>query len=449
MVDVEGQARLQRWSVMVGVVLAIAGLALGTLYPARFAWATTALEMIGGFLSTIAPLIIFATLTPAIGGLIRARSVGRFSSLVVLTYVTTTALAGLWALIFAWGFFGLGVTGQAGGIGAALGDIGARLGPLVTQSWPVKAIFLGVVGGIFAGYSDTFAKPFDYVFIGIEKLGDALVYLLPVLLFLMGAGIPGIARGAAERVPGGGVTDLGPVGNLFFEGGLTGLEGYIFVIVATALLAIPWMLAFAFVVSRHTRDFTVREFLAEHTYYVYPFAFSTASSSATIPVNLDRVGDALDVRKEIREFIVPLGATVNMDGTMISAVVITVVSAMMVGYRPSVLDLLITIVPLVVVTVGVPGIPGGLAAVVGAILAGMFPLGPSAQVAFFNIYLALSIGLGDQIRTGVNVSDDALICKLFDHHFADRFAPLDEGLPVTLEEIEDPEAQGTAGTREP
>lgn len=446
MVDVEEQARLQRISVLVGVALLIVGIVGATLYPGQFQWAADGVEWFSGVLGDIAPIIIFLTLTPAIGGLIRTKSVGRFSSLVVLTYITTTVLAGIWALLFSWGVFGLAVTGQAGGLGQALASIGSRLGNLLMRSWSVKSIFLAVVGGFFAGHSDVFAKPFDYVMDGIDILGDALIYILPGLLFGAGAAIP-ILIGDIQ-VQGGGVTDYGPIGNFLFGDAMTGFEAYLFVIIATAILAIPWMLAFAYVVTRHTGDLTVREFLAEHTYYVYPFAFATASSSGTIPVNLDRVTEGLDVRDEIGEFVVPLGATVNMDGTMISAVVITVVSAMLVGYKPSVLDLMFTIVPLVVVTVGVPGIPGGLAVVVAPILAGMFPLSPGVAASFIGLYVILALGMGDQIRTGVNVSDDALICKLFDHHFGDRFDRPREGLPVTLEEIEEPAHEGAVGTKE-
>lgn len=437
------KVHLQRLFVLLGVVLFIVGLALGTYLPDRVGFLGDAVKGGIGVLAALAPFIIFFTLTPAIGGLIRLGEARRFAGSVILVYTATTTVAGLWALTSMSLLFGLSFTGEAATLGEAVGRMVGQFQVLMLHSDAMAAIFLAVVAGFFAAKSDAFNTPFRLVASGIERLGEGLIYVLPALLFMFGAALPVLigdaaARAAEAGAEGGTVAGLGPLG------------AYFLVIALIAALLVPWVIAFALIVRRVT-GMSLREYFAEHFAYVYPFAFASASSVATIPINLERTGKGLGVRQEVREFIVPLGATVNMDGTMVGAVVITVVTAMLMGYQPSVVDLLFTIVPLVIVTVGVPGIPGGLGIVVAPILADMLPLPPGTELAFFGVWVAFSIGLGDNIRTGVNVTDDALISRLFDHWFGHEFAAAEaEGLPVVLEEVEpaagDDAAASGAGT---
>lgn len=443
MAESPDRVRLQRLFLALGIVLFIVGLWLGTAYPDRTAFLGEWVQNGISVLAALAPLIIFFTLTPAIGGLIRLGQARRFAGLVVVTYTLTTTLAGLLALGGMSLVFGLGFTGEAATAGEAVGRMVGQFQVLLVHSNAIAAIVLAVIAGVFAAHSDLFNRPFQYVSDGIERLGEGLIYVLPPILFMTGAALPGIVDRAAQRAAEAGA---GRGGALL---GLTAIEAYFFVIAAIAVLCAVWVIVFVLVVHRVT-GMSVREFLTEHFAYVYPFAFASASSVATIPINLERTGKGLGVRKEVREFIVPLGATVNMDGTMMGAIVITVVSAMLMGFQPSVIDLLFTIVPLVIVTVGVPGIPGGLGIVVAPVLADMLPLPPGTETAFVLVWIAFSIGLGDNIRTGVNVTDDALISKLFDHAFGHEFDTAEGALPVTLEEMdEEPVAAGAAGSERP
>jgi DAACS family dicarboxylate/amino acid:cation (Na+ or H+) symporter len=131
------------------------------------------------------------------------------------------------------------------------------------------------------------------------------------------------------------------------------------------------------------------------------FAFSTSSSNATIPVNLATVQKKLGVDGSVASFTVPLGATINMDGTAIMQGVATVFIANVYGVHLGLGDYLNVILTATLASIGTAGVPG-----VGLIMLAMV-LG---QVGLPIEGIALIIGVDrllDMIRTAVNVTGDA------------------------------------------
>ncbi len=135
------------------------------------------------------------------------------------------------------------------------------------------------------------------------------------------------------------------------------------------------------------------------------FAFSTASSSATIPVTLKNVTTRMGVKNKIASFTIPLGATINMDGTAIMQGVATVFIANVYGVDLTTMDFLTIILTATLASIGTAGVPG-----VGLIMLAMV-LG---QVGLPVEGIALIIGVDrllDMMRTAVNVTgDSALTC---------------------------------------
>ncbi len=133
------------------------------------------------------------------------------------------------------------------------------------------------------------------------------------------------------------------------------------------------------------------------------FAFSTASSSATIPVTLRTVEDELGVDNSVAAFTVPLGATINMDGTAIMQGVATIFIAGIYGIDLSVADLLTVILTATLASIGTAGVPGVGLITLATVL---------HQVNLPVEGIALIIGVDrilDMVRTAVNVSGDAVI----------------------------------------
>lgn len=135
-------------------------------------------------------------------------------------------------------------------------------------------------------------------------------------------------------------------------------------------------------------------------------AFSTSSSSGTLPVSMKAAQDGLGVPKEVSSFVQPLGATVNMDGTAIMQGVATVFIAQITGTDLSLSQIAMVVATATVASIGTAGVPG-----VGLIMLAMvlrqvgLPLEP--------IGLILSVDrLLDMTRTAVNITGDAA-CALF------------------------------------
>jgi Na+/H+-dicarboxylate symporter len=133
------------------------------------------------------------------------------------------------------------------------------------------------------------------------------------------------------------------------------------------------------------------------------FAFSTASSNATIPVNLKTAEEKLGVDKSVASFTIPLGATINMDGTAIMQGVATVFIANVYAVDLSMGDYLTVIITATLASIGAAGVPG-----VGLIMLAMV-LG---QVGLPVEGIALIIGVDrllDMMRTALNVTGDAAV----------------------------------------
>jgi Na+/H+-dicarboxylate symporter len=133
------------------------------------------------------------------------------------------------------------------------------------------------------------------------------------------------------------------------------------------------------------------------------FAFSTASSNATIPVNLKTAEEKLGVDNSVASFTIPLGATINMDGTAIMQGVATVFIANVYAVDLTIADYLTVIITATLASIGTAGVPG-----VGLIMLAMV-LG---QVGLPVEGIALIIGVDrllDMMRTALNVTGDAAV----------------------------------------
>lgn len=133
------------------------------------------------------------------------------------------------------------------------------------------------------------------------------------------------------------------------------------------------------------------------------FGFSTSSSNATLPVTMETVNKKLGVNNSISSFTVPLGATINMDGTAIMQGVATVFIAQVFGVDLTLSDYLMVILTATLASIGTAGVPG-----VGLIMLAMV----LQQVGLPVEGIALIIGVDrllDMTRTSVNITGDAMV----------------------------------------
>lgn len=133
------------------------------------------------------------------------------------------------------------------------------------------------------------------------------------------------------------------------------------------------------------------------------FAFSTSSSNATIPVTLETNTHKLGVSPSVASFTVPLGATINMDGTAIMQGVATVFIAQAWGIDLSLLDLLTVIATATLASIGTAGVPG-----VGLIMLSMVLIQVGLPVEGIAIIMGVD-RLLDMLRTSVNITGDSMV----------------------------------------
>ena len=136
---------------------------------------------------------------------------------------------------------------------------------------------------------------------------------------------------------------------------------------------------------------------------IWAFAFSTASSGATLPITLNTVERRMGVHNSVAGFTIPLGATINMDGTAIMQGVATVFIAQVYGVDLTATALLTVILTATLASVGTAAVPG-----VGLITLAMV-LG-QAGLPVEGIGLILGVDrLLDMVRTAVNVTGDSVV----------------------------------------
>lgn len=134
-------------------------------------------------------------------------------------------------------------------------------------------------------------------------------------------------------------------------------------------------------------------------------AFSTSSSNATLPVTIETVESRMGVSKDLASFSLPLGATINMDGTAIMQGVATVFIAQLFNIPLDLMDYLIVIATATLASIGTAGVPG-----VGLIMLSMVLVQVGLPVEGIGIILGIDRIL-DMCRTVINIMGDA-VCTL-------------------------------------
>lgn len=136
-------------------------------------------------------------------------------------------------------------------------------------------------------------------------------------------------------------------------------------------------------------------------------AFSTASSAAVMPLSMKTADEKLGVSSSVSDFIIPIGATVNMDGTALFQCATTIFLAQAYGIELSLLSIILITFTVVAASIGTPSVPGGGVIVLASVL-------QSAGIPADGLIIIIGIDriLG-MFRTAVNVTGDLTACYIF------------------------------------
>jgi Na+/H+-dicarboxylate symporter len=135
------------------------------------------------------------------------------------------------------------------------------------------------------------------------------------------------------------------------------------------------------------------------------FGFSTSSSAATLPLNTKTTVEELGVDKDIASFILPLGMTVNMNGTAIMQVIATIFIASSAGYDVTIGNIIVIALIALIASAGTPAAPGAGAIILFTVLSGMGYNNEGAILAY-SLILAINRPI-EMLVTSLNVVGDA------------------------------------------
>ncbi len=219
---------------------------------------------------------------------------------------------------------------------------------------------------------------------GVEVLNEAMMHMVNIIMSVAPIAVFALLAKAISELG----LDL-----------LISLAGYVLVLVAALLLHLFGTLM---ILLKLFSGLNPKIFL-QKIRDAQVFAFSTASSNATIPITLRSVTKRMGVDNSVASFTVPFGATINMDGTAIMQGVATVFIANVYGVELGLSGYLTVILMSVLASIGTAGVPG-----VGLIMLSMVFVQVGLPVEGIGIILGVD-RLLDMIRTSVNVTGDAVV----------------------------------------
>jgi Na+/H+-dicarboxylate symporter len=336
--------------------------------------------------------LVFVSLVCGTSSLSDIRTLGRLGGKTVVLYLATTAIAITLALTMA-NIFQPGKNADLAAATTFTAKEAPSLGDVIIDMFPtnpinamaegntLQIIVFAILFGVAISASGKAGERLTQVF---QDLNQVIMKLVALLMLIAPFGVFFL------------------MARLFTTLGIDAIFNLIhYFLVLTATLLIHATLTYSALLKGFT-GLSPKIFFRKMREAIV-FAFSTASSNATIPVTMETVTKRLGVNNKIASFTVPLGATINMDGTAIMQGVATVFIAQAFNIDLSFGDYIAVILTATLASVGTAGVPG-----VGLIMLAMV----LNQVGLPVEGIALIMGVDrllDMIRTAVNITGDSVV----------------------------------------
>lgn len=344
--------------------------------------------------------MVFTSIAMAIGTVSDARTLGRISTKTLLWFLMSTAGGLLLAsvvgmIVFDMGLFSVNLDGLSTSSGS-------------TSSNPLL-VFLNIVpsniASVFSSNTEVLAIVFLAVATGLcmNKLGFEKTTTMRRLL----QELNDIVTVFLNFV----VTKFAPIAifllisRTFATYGIEYIRPAVVYMVLTVVLLLVYLFGayplMVFIGTRLSPKTFLRKIMG-----VILFGFSTSSSAATLPMNYETCVKRMGVDKQVASFVLPLGMTINMDGTAIMQVVATLFIAGAAGYDVSVGSLIVIALLALVASVGTPAAPGAGAVILFTILSGVGFTGDAALMAY-SLILAINRPI-EMLVTSLNCVGDSV-----------------------------------------
>ncbi len=222
-----------------------------------------------------------------------------------------------------------------------------------------------------------------------DGVNDIILQIVDIIMLMAPYGVFALLAGL--------VVDFGGSNDLFIALGMysiTVIVGLLFMI----LIFYPFILS----IFTKVRYFNFFKAISP----AQMLAFSTSSSAATLPVTMERCEEHLGVSKEVSSFVLPLGATINMDGTSLYQAVAAVFIAQAFGYDLDLAAQLTIVLTATLASIGSAAVPGA-GMVMLVIVLSSIGIDPEGIALIFAVDRIL-----DMLRTVVNVTGDATVATV-------------------------------------
>lgn len=353
----------------------------------------------------VVPLVLFSLIGGA-ASLGKSSSAGKIGALTFVYYGITTAVAVMLGLLFSELFKpGLGID-MASLSSAAIQVDHIEESTKIPGFWetvtgfvpanPFKALVDGnilqiIVFAMFMGFAATYldGKKKDFLLNFFNFMTELFIKIMTAIMY------------------------IAPIGVFCLMADATGTFGYS-VLMKILYLIILYVIVLAIVtygmiggsVALFSKCTTYKQFF-KSMWKVQVFAFSTASSMATLPLNMNTVTTELGVSKETTSFALPLGATINMNGNAAYYAMAATFIAQMYGMDLSFAQYVAIIITSTLGAVGQAGVPGPTLLVVAVLVSANIPI--DALPILFGVDRIF-----DMLRTAVNITGDAACATIVD-----------------------------------
>ena len=340
----------------------------------------------------IVPLVFFSLVT-GISSLGSLKSLGNITLKTIGLYLTTTAIAVSLSLLVGSIFRpGSGYSSDLsvspdslpegqGTYETILGIFPSNIIQAMADNQMLAIVFFSIIFGLALNktnhLTDNISKAFEKLNIVFMQLVIMIISFAPIGVFCL-------------------------IGKFVISDGLNVFqEAFMYVILLISVLMLHTFLTYSLMLKFFTNLSVVTFFKKMKDVAI--FAFSTSSSAATIPVTLNTVENNLGVNKNVASFVVPVGATINMDGTAIMQGMATIFIAQMSGIELTLIEYVQVVILAVATSIGTAAVPSA-GTITLIIILQQFGLPLEA----IGIILAVDRIL-DMIRTSVNVCGDAAV----------------------------------------
>lgn len=345
--------------------------------------------------------MVFTSITLAMCNISDTKKLGRISYKTILGFLATS----LFALILA-GIFGM-TANKLGLFNVSIDNIASSEGSVASN--PLLVFVQAIPNNITSVFGEN-GRVLSIVFLAsvtgicINSLGDEILVLKKLL-----QDINKIITTFLTFV----ITKFGPIAifvlitRTFAIYGIDHLKPAL-AYVGTATIALLIFLSFGYALFIYFTTGLNPMIFVNKISKVALFGFSTSSSAATLPLNTKTVVEELGVSEEIASFTLPLGMTINMNGTAIMQVIAAIFIASSSGYDVTVGNILIISLLALISSIGTPAAPGAGAIILFTVLTGMGYQNDAAVLAY-SLILAINRPI-EMLVTSLNVVGDAATC---------------------------------------